>query len=55
MLLLIIVLGAVLGLIVLWFTLLRHERTVKRRNRGQSEEEPEPDEEEAAQAATQTT
>jgi hypothetical protein len=31
LLLLIIVLGAVLGLIVLWFTLLRHERTVRRR------------------------
>jgi hypothetical protein len=33
MLLLIIALGAVLGLIVLWFTLLRHERTMRQRRR----------------------
>lgn len=33
LLLLIIVLGAVLGLVVLWFTLLRHERTMKQRDR----------------------
>jgi hypothetical protein len=31
LLVLLIVLGAVLGLLVLWFTLLRHERTVRRR------------------------
>lgn len=37
LLLLIIVLGAVLGLIVLWFTLLRHERTVRRRDRRRAE------------------
>jgi hypothetical protein len=37
LLLLIVVLGAVLGLIVLWFTLLRHERTVRRRNRRRTE------------------
>lgn len=54
LLLLIIVLGAVLGLVVLWFTLLRHERTVKRRDRRRGEvafldvgpaavEEPEPE------------
>jgi flagellar biosynthesis/type III secretory pathway M-ring protein FliF/YscJ len=53
LLLLIIVLGAVLGLVVLWFTLLRHERTVRRRDRRKGEvafldvgpaavEEPEP-------------
>lgn len=57
-LLLIIVLGAVLGLVVLWFTLLRHERTVRRRDRRRSEvafldvgpaavEEPEPETSEA--------
>ena len=33
MLMLIIVLGAVLGLAVLWFTLLRHERTLRTRAR----------------------
>lgn len=33
MLMLIIVLGAVLGLAVLWFTLLRHERTLRARGR----------------------
>ncbi|HET9171741.1 MAG TPA: hypothetical protein VFN97_20045 [Actinospica sp.] len=33
MLLLLIVLGALLGLIVLWFTLLGHERSVRRRGR----------------------
>jgi hypothetical protein len=54
LLLLIIVLGAVLGLGVLWFTLLRHERTVKRLDRRRGEvafldvgpaavEEPEPE------------
>jgi hypothetical protein len=37
LLLLIIVLGAVVGLLVLWFTLLRHERTVKRRSRRRGE------------------
>ncbi len=58
LLLLIIVLGAVLGLVVLWFTLLRHERTVKRRDRRSGElafldvgpaavEEPEPEVSEA--------
>jgi len=31
MLVLIIVLGALLGLLVLWFTVLRHERTVRKR------------------------
>jgi hypothetical protein len=31
MLVLIMVLGAVPGLLVLWFTVLRHERTVRRR------------------------
>lgn len=57
-LLLIIVLGAVLGLVVLWFTLLRHERTVRRRDRRRGEvafldvgpaavEEPEPETSEA--------
>jgi hypothetical protein len=54
LLLLIIVLGAVLGLAVIWFTLLRHERTAKRRDRRRGEvafldvgpaavEEPEPE------------
>jgi hypothetical protein len=54
LLLLIIVLGAVLGLVVLWFTLLRHERTVRQRDRRRGEvafldvgpaavEEPEPE------------
>ncbi|MBR7826463.1 hypothetical protein KDK95_09130 [Actinospica sp. MGRD01-02] len=37
LLLLIVVLGAVLGLIVLWFTLLHHKRTVRRRNRRRTE------------------
>ena len=58
LLLLIIALGAVLGLGVLWFTLLRHERGVKRRDRRRGEvafldvgpaavEEPEPEVSEA--------
>jgi hypothetical protein len=33
MLVLLMVLGAVLGLLVLWFTVLRHERTMRRRAR----------------------
>ena len=41
LLLLLIVLGALLGLIVLWFTLLRHERTLERRGR-RRDPRPEP-------------
>ncbi|HWG27769.1 hypothetical protein [Actinospica sp.] len=37
LLVLLIMLGAVLGLLVLWFTLLRHERAVRRRARRRNE------------------